>query len=820
MTTAKSKELLMTDPSLVPELEAAIRRHITVTLGKHISDTSPADVFHAVSHTIKDLVVQQMIKTEEQFRAKDGKRVYYLSMEFLIGRTLKNNLINLGLLEQCREAVRNLQYDFDEVVEEEPDPALGNGGLGRLAACFLDSLATQGLPGIGYGINYQFGLFKQVIENGFQKEKPDRWLSDAIYWQIMRLEKAIQIPIYGRVIKEKDSNGHPKSKWVDTKFLMGVPHDMPIVSYGGKTVNFLRLYSARTSDDFQISIFNQGDYMMAVQDKILSETVSKVLYPSDSNDQGRELRLIQGYFFAACALKDIIRRYLYNHDNFILFPSKVAIQLNDTHPTIAIAELMRLFLDEHHMSWEQAWDITVKVFGFTNHTLLPEALEKWPIYLFEKVLPRHLEIIYDINDRFLKIIKKKWPGDEERLRRMSIFEEGFPKHVRMAHLAIVGSHSINGVAKLHSELVKTKLVPDFFELWPDRFNNKTNGVTPRRWIATANPALATLFDQYVGPEWITDLFKLKQLESYAEDEVFCANLSAVKKGNKERLAKFVEKNLHIPISIDTLFDSQAKRIHLYKRQLLNILKIIHLYLKLVDENIPPLHPLTFFFSGKAAPGYRAAKDVIKLIHNVGEVINQDSKAKEWLSVVFIPDYRVTIAELIVPATDLSEQISTAGMEASGTGNMKFAMNGALTIGTLDGANIEIKDSVGEENIFTFGLKADEVFKTKEQKTYHPGELYHQKPFIRRIIDALKQNRFSSNEPGLFDGLLHHLMDDNDPFVHLADLEDYIETHQKACQLYLDQKAWAKKVVYNIANMGPFSSDRAILEYARDIWHIL
>ncbi len=799
--------------------EDSIRYHVRFSLAKDWSDVSNDDLFHAVSLAVKELAIERMLQSERRYRDNDAKRVYYLSMEFLTGRTLENNLVNLGLLEQCRDAFKNLGRDLDEIFEQEADPGLGNGGLGRLAACFLDSLATLGLPGFGYGINYEFGLFKQGIENGNQTEEPDRWLSDSLYWQIPRPEKAPQVPIYGRIVDGHDVLGKYRPQWVDYKIIQGEPHDMPIVGYSGKTVNFLRLFSARTPEDFNISVFNQGGYLQAVENKMQSENVSKALYPTDASPEGKELRLVQEYFFTACALRDIIRRYLRYHDNFDAFPSKVAIHMNDTHPAIAVAELMHLLVDDYEISWDKAWEITSEVLAFTNHTLMPEALERWPMPIFEKVLPRHLQIIMYLNSLFLKDVEKKWPGDIDRMRRMSIIEEGWVKNIRMANLAIVGSRSVNGVAALHSELIKKNLVPDFFEMWPEKFRNITNGVTPRRWIAKANHGLANLLFKTIGGDWITNLNELKKLEPLANDNKFRGDFAAVKRANKDRLADFIKKNLDIAVNPDSLFDIQVKRIHLYKRQLLNVLHVIHNYVRLVDENHHPKVPRTFIFAGKAAPGYWMAKQVIKLIHNVADVINADRKCRDWLKVVFIPDYRVSMAEIIIPAADLSEQISTAGMEASGTSNMKFALNGALTIGTMDGANIEIRDHVGADNIFIFGLLAEDVEKLRRSGSYNPTGIVQAHPEIYKVVEALKENRFSKHEPGIFDPLVNLLMDPNDHFVHLADVESYINTHREAEKLYTTPDAWMAKAILNVARMGFFSSDRSIHQYAKEIWGV-
>ena len=803
----------------VQTIQEAIRLHAKYTLAKRWSDITRRDVFQATSMAVRDCLIDGMLETEERYQQADAKSLYYLSMEFLVGRLLGNNLINLGLLEVCREALTHLGVDLEEVRAMEPDAALGNGGLGRLAACFLDSLATLGMPGFGYGINYEYGLFKQVIENGYQKEQPDHWRAHGSPWLIERPDHACIIPVYGRiehVPNGDDDKYHPA--WVDWKVMIGVPADMPIVGYNGRTINYLRLYSAISNEEFDMQIFNKGDYIKAVESNIAAERVSKVLYPSDSVEAGRELRLMQEYFLVACAVHDIIRRYQTSHTSFEEFPEKVAIQMNDTHPALTVAELMRVLIDENELEWDQAWKITTAALGFTNHTLLPEALEKWSVSLMEHVLPRHLQIIFEINQRFSELVLTTWPGDWERLRRVSIIEEGERKQVRMGHLAIIGSHSVNGVAKLHSELVKTTLVPDFYQLWPERFNNKTNGVTQRRWLLKANPKLARLITDSIGDEWITDLNHLRSLATFADDAAFQEQFRRIKRSNKERLARVIRDTTEIEVDPASLFDVHVKRIHEYKRQLLNVLHIIDDYTSAIEDGKLPSVHRTYVFAGKAAPGYWAAKQIIKLINNVGRVINNDPRVSEQMRVVFIPDYRVSLAERIIPAADLSEQISTAGKEASGTGNMKFAMNGALTIGTLDGANIEIREEVGEENIFIFGLKAEEIQTVRETRSYNPREYYESNPAIRRILDALQSNLFCVDEPGLFTWIFDSLVG-QDEYFHLADLLPYIETHDRISREFLDPPLWSHKAILNVARIGKFSSDRTVFEYANEIWNI-
>ena len=807
-------EPLGNDPN---SLRESLLKHLRYSLGKEFDSKTIRDVYLALTLSLRDRLLEKLLETEARYQAADAKRLYYLSMEFLIGRSLGINLTNLDIFEACRTALMDMGIDLEDVREQETDAALGNGGLGRLAACFLDSLATLDYPGFGYGIHYEYGLFRQEIDNGYQKEKPDHWLSKAGPFQIERTDESCIIPLYGRIEHGLDLNGNYNPMWMDWRVILGVPHDIPIVGYGAKTVNYLRLYAAKPSSDFDIQIFNAGDYFRAVEQKIKSETVSKILYPSDTVNTGKELRLVQEYFLVACSLKDIIRRYLKTHQGFDGFPDKVNIQMNDTHPALAVAELMRILVDENAMEWEPAWNITQKTLAYTNHTLLSEALEKWPVGLLEHVLPRHLQIIYEINHRFLGEIAALWPGDTARLGRMSLIEEGAEKQVRMAHLAIIGSHSVNGVSALHTELIKTSLVPDFFARWPERFNNKTNGITQRRWLLKSNPLLADLLNETVGSEWITDLYRLRGLESFASDPAFQERFRKIKQANKEHLGKIIYQTTRLRINPDSLFDIHAKRIHEYKRQLLNVMHIIHEYFRIIEDGHEPAVPKTYIFAGKAAPGYWAAKQIIKLIHNVGDVIHKDKRVKDKLKVVFIPDYRVSLAEKIIPAAEVSEQISTAGTEASGTGNMKFALNGALTIGTLDGANVEMLEEVGEDNIYIFGLKTCEVQKMKMDGTYRPLDYYHEHDNIRRVMDAFWDNRFCLHEPGLFRWLYHHILEKGDYYFHLADFLSYSQMHETIYADYLQIPVWNRKSILNVARMGKFSSDRSITEYAREIW---
>ena len=808
-----------TSPAEVSGIVESLRRHATYSLGKAWGDLSPIDLFNAVALSVRDRLIETMLETEERYRREDPKRINYLSIEFLMGQSLGNHLLNLGIRESYAQALGRLGANLSVVEEGEQDAALGNGGLGRLAACFLDSLATLDMPACGYGINYEYGLFRQEIDNGYQREKPDNWLTQSSPWEVARPDDACYVPVYGRIEHATDRKGAYNPMWMDWKVIVGIPYDMLISGYGGRTVNLLRLYSARSSHDFDMQIFNGGDYFKAVEQKIASETISKVLYPSDSMVEGRELRLIQEYFLVACAVRDIVRKFERSHKTFSRFASRVAIQLNDTHPALTVAELMRVLVDEKDLEWEEAWNITRATLGYTNHTLAPEALEKWPVPLLEKVLPRHLQIILELNKCFLNQVGGTQEGSVERIRRLSLIEESTPQQVRMANLAMLGSHSINGVSAIHSELVKTSLAPDFFALFPERFNNKTNGITPRRWLLQSNPGLASLIATAVGETWITDLYRLRLLESHAEDAGFRADFGKVKRANKVRLAGIIKDLLRLNVDPDSLFDVQVKRIHAYKRQLLNVMQIIDEYLLLVDDGRQPAAPRTYIFSGKAAPGYWFAKQIIKLIHNVGRVINNDARAREWIKIAFIPDYRVSLAEKIIPAADLSEQISTAGTEASGTGNMKLALNGAVTMGTLDGANIEIREEIGEDNMFIFGLNAAEVQTMREEKSYRPWDYYARDPRVKRVADTFSSNLFCPNEPDLFTWIFANILDANDEHLHLADFTSYSEAHQRAGDAYCDRGRWTRMAILNVARSGKFSSDRTISEYAKEIWDV-
>ncbi|MGB9119741.1 MAG: glycogen/starch/alpha-glucan phosphorylase [Candidatus Angelobacter sp.] len=800
-------------------LRESILRHIHYALARPGGSLVPRELFKPLSLTIRDHLIDGLLKTERRYRESKVKRLGYLSMEFLMGRWLSDNLCNLGLGDQCRAVLTEFGVRLEDVLEVEPDAGLGNGGLGRLAACFLESLATMGMPGFGYGIDYEYGMFKQEIVGGFQREKPDQWKSEGTPFYIERPQDFCTVPMYGRLQSSRDSHGNRRQSWVDSRIVVGVPNDLPVAGYGGDTVNFLRLFTARASEDFDIEIFNRGDYIRAVEQKIASENISRVLYPSDSVLSGKELRLNQEYFLVACALRDILRNYMSTHAGFDDLPSKVAIQMNDTHPSLCVAELMRFLVDENLLDWDHAWELTVATLGYTNHTLLPEALEKWPVSLIERVLPRHTEIIFGINHQFLRTVARSWPGDIDRQRRMSIIEEGPEKQVRMANLAIVGSHAINGVSQLHSDLIKSALVPDFAQLWPERFSNKTNGVAPRRWILKANPGLSALLTRTVGEEWITDLERVRAIEKGAGDPAFREEFRAIKRRNKDKLAREVFNTTAVAIDPQSMFDVHVKRIHEYKRQLLNVMRVIHEYLTVVEDGAEPQVMRSYIFAGKAAPGYWAAKQIIKLINNVAQVVNSDPRVKDRIKIVFVPDYRVSLAEIIMPAADLSQQISTAGMEASGTGNMKLAMNGALTLGTLDGANIEIMQAVGEANIYTFGLTREDVSWYQESRSYNPREIYTKDATVRRVVDCLASNLLCPDEPGLFRWIVDELLDRGDRYFHLADLPSYIEASHRAEKDYREPDVWTAKSILNVARTGFFSSDRTIAEYARDIWNI-
>ncbi len=799
-------------------LRRAFADHLQFTQGKDEHSATVHDRYQAVANSVRDRVMRRWIQTQQAYYRSDAKRVYYLSLEFLMGKALESNLINLGLIDNMKGALASLGLELSDLLGQEPDAGLGNGGLGRLAACFLDSMATLSLPAYGYGIRYEFGIFDQEIRDGWQVERPEEWLRFGNAWEVPRPEYQVPVRFYGRTEKAPDGRGAVKVRWVDTRHVLGMPYDTPIAGYGTHTVNTLRLWRAKASEEFDLADFNAGDYLSAVEDKNVSENISKVLYPNDLTVMGKELRLQQQYFFVACSLHDIVTRHLKTHDGFDSFPDKVAIQLNDTHPAIAVAELLRILVDDQGLEWARAWEIGRAVFGYTNHTLMPEALEKWPVELIGRVLPRHLEIIYEVNRRFLDEIRLDKRFDEAAVERMSLIEEGTPKMVRMANLAVVGSRSVNGVAALHTELLKTELFRDFNLLWPARFNNKTNGVTPRRWMLQANPDLASVLNEVLGPSWVVDTSELERLELVADDEAFRQRFREVKAANKERLAAIVERENGLELDTTSIFDVQVKRIHEYKRQLLNVLHIVHQYLRMkADPGYAPV-ARTYFFGGKAPPGYAMAKWIIKLVNSVGDVVNHDPDVRNRIKVVFLKNYRVSLAERIIPAADVSEQISTAGKEASGTGNMKFAMNGALTVGTLDGANVEIREAVGADNFFLFGLTVPEVQELK-RKGYNPWDFYRGNPALRAVIDAIASGAFSPGEPGLFQPVVNSLLNGGDPYLVLADFAAYVEAQENVAQAYLDFGRWTRMAILNVARTGRFSSDRTIRQYAEEIWQV-
>jgi len=799
-------------------IKFSFANHLKYSLAKDHYSSTVMDNYYSLALTVRDRLIERWIKTQQTYHNQDVKRVYYLSLEFLMGRSLGNNLINLGFYDECYEAMHDLGYDLEDIREIEEDAGLGNGGLGRLAACYLDSMATLQLPGYGYGIRYEFGIFNQKINNGFQVELPDEWLRYGNPWEIERPEYTFEVKYYGNVEMRQDKDKQTNPAWVNYQTVLGVPYDYPIVGYKNSTVNNLRLWSAKASSEFDLSIFNEGDYVKAVESKNLSENISRVLYPNDNIIKGKELRLKQQYFFVSCSLQDIIRRFKKGHEDFTLLPEKVAIQLNDTHPSLGVAELMRILMDEEGLPWSAAWDITERTFAYTNHTLMAEALEKWPVSLFSYLLPRHLQIIYEINRRFLKQVSIQYPNNKYKLKELSIIEESNEKMVRMANLSIVGSHSVNGVAELHTDLLKKEIAKNFYEMYPHKFNNKTNGITPRRWLLKANRELSDLISEKIGEKWITKLDELKKIEEYAENEEFQKQFFEIKRNNKVKLSEIIKKECDITVNPDSIFDVQVKRIHEYKRQHLNALHIIMLYNKLKQNPDLDIYPQTFIIGGKAAPGYRMAKLIIKFINNIADVVNNDPTIKDKLKVVFLPNYRVSLAEKIIPATDISEQISTAGKEASGTGNMKFALNGALTVGTLDGANIEIREEVGEENIFIFGNTEQEISELRQSGDHDPWYYYNNNSEIKDAIDLIKNDFFSIDEPGIFQPIYENLMY-SDPFFIFADLESYADTHMKANEEYKDRTIWGRKAIINVANMGKFSSDRSIHQYAKEIWNV-
>ena len=798
-------------------LKLSIEHYIKYFIGKRTCEINKDEALEAIALAVREFAMDKMYDTIARYNQENAKRVYYLSIEYLIGRSLENNLHNLGLFDILKDIKIEGFPDISlqEIFDAEYDPALGNGGLGRLAACYLDSMASLGIPGFGYGINYQFGLFKQKFENGYQIEQADSWQGEDSPWQFARNDRKVTIPINGNVEVIKNANGQDTFIWMNTQHVYGIPYDFPIVGYKGKAVNYLRLFSAKTDDELDINIFNEGGYMEAVKDKISTETISRVLYPSDAVESGKALRLVQQYFFVSCAVQDIIRRFLEKSNDFHKLPDYVCIQLNDTHPALAIVEMMRLLMDVYGQEWDTAWEIVTKVFAYTNHTLLPEALETWPTRILGKILPRHLQIIYEINRRFMDFARSKFGEDNAKLGRLSIVVgDGDSQIIRMANLSIVGSFSVNGVARLHSELIKTNLVPDFYELWPEKFINITNGITPRRWLLHANTALSDLISDKIGEGWIIDLDELEKLNKFINDKEFVDDFSRVKRENKKRLIKVISKTSGILIDPDSMFIVHAKRIHEYKRQLMTILQVIGDYLAIIKDNKKFATSKTYIFAGKAAPSYNFAKLIIKLINNVADVVNNDPRVNDMLKVVFVPDYKVSLAEVIIPAADVSLQTSTAGFEASGTGNMKFALNGALTVGTLDGANIEIREEVGDENFYLFGLTAEEI--QERRSSYNPREIYENSDYIKRILNSLNSNMFCEKDYVLlFKPIFEELLN-RDYFFVLADLEAFDKTIKQAADDFQDKEKWAKKAIANVANIGKFSSDRAVLEYDKYI----
>lgn len=809
------------DVKNVELLKDSFARRLEYSLAKDKYSATKLDYYKSLAYTVRDQMVKKWLNSQRTYYDRKAKRIYYLSLEFLIGRSMGNAILNLGLSEDISQALYELGHDLEELQELEWDAGLGNGGLGRLASCFMDSMATMGLPAYGYGIRYEYGIFSQKIKDGSQVETPDNWLRYGNPWEIEMPEHLYTVKFYGRVRQYYDEKGVAKNEWVDTQDVMAVAYDTPIPGYRNNIVNNMRLWAAKSTREFDLNYFLYGDYEKAVSDKAQSETISKILYPSDSTMAGKELRLKQEYFFVCATLQDIIRRYKKSNPDrpdFEDLPDKVAIQLNDTHPAIGIAELMRLLIDIEGISWDKAWKVTVNTFGYTNHTILPEALEKWHVNLIGHVLPRHLQIIYEINHYFLESVKKIYPLDLDRLRRMSIIEEDGGKWVRMAHLAIVGSHAINGVSRLHTKILKNEVFKDFYDIWPERFHNKTNGITQRRWLKLCNPELSQFISENIGEGWITNLFELKNLIPFAKDRVFQERWDAIKLNNKKHLAAYVKRYNQIELDIDSMFDCQIKRIHEYKRQLLNLLHVISLYNRIKADPKGDIVPRSIIFAGKAAPGYYMAKLIIKLINSVADVVNNDNEVNEKLKVVFIADYSVTLAEMIIPAIELSEQISTAGTEASGTGNMKAGLNGALTIGTLDGANIEIKDEVGEENIFIFGLKAEDVANLR-RSGYNPWDYYHNNPELRRIIDMIANGYFSTSQPDLFKPIVNSLLDQGDRYMALADFESYVKCQQRVSETYKRRYKWINMSILNTANMGRFSSDNTVKMYADEIWNV-
>ncbi len=793
-----------------------LTRHYTVTLGRFYDEVIDSYLLRALSLTVRDRLMDHWRKTREHERASHPKRVFYLSLEFLLGRTLSNAMLNLDIENSVKTALLNYGVELEQLKQNELDAGLGNGGLGRLAACFLDSCATLNLPVTGYGIRYEYGMFHQRIEQGHQVEYPDHWLREGTPWEQERIERTRRVKFYGYTDFYDSAAGRKCARWAGAVDVLAVPYDVPIPGFRNDVVNTLRLWKSEATDEFDLSEFNAGDYTEAVASKNLAEQITMVLYPNDASENGKELRLRQQYFLASASLQDVLCDWVKLHgDQFEEFAEKHCFQLNDTHPTLAVAELMRLLMDDYGLEWRNAWAITSTTMAYTNHTLLPEALEKWPVRLFKELLPRLLDIIYEINARFLAEVADRWPGDTQRQQRMSIIEEGGDPHVRMAFLAIAGSFSVNGVAALHSNLLQSELFRDFYELWPQKFNNKTNGVTPRRWLNHCNPKLSQLITEAIGDSWVTQLEDIEKLKPLADDSVFSEKWYQIKQANKARLAEMVQSQCGVQFDTQNLFDVQVKRIHEYKRQLLNALHVIHLYDRIKRGDIANIKPRCVLIGGKAAPGYALAKLIIKLINNIAQVVNSDPTVRPYLQVVFIPNYRVSSMEVICPATDLSEQISTAGKEASGTGNMKFMMNGAITIGTYDGANIEILEAVGIENFFLFGLRVEDIPKARD--TMRPDDIIQGDEDLRRVMQLLECGHFNLFEPGLFDPVSQTIRNPYDPWMVAADFRAYVDAQKKAVEVYQDRSVWTRMSILNSASSGVFSSDRTIKQYAKDIW---
>ncbi|MBW6513488.1 MAG: glycogen/starch/alpha-glucan phosphorylase [Candidatus Syntrophosphaera sp.] len=800
------------------DLRSLFLRHLEYSLVKDTTNVQPWDVYYALSLSLRDRLIQRWLRTQYEYRKQDVKKVFYLSMEFLIGRLLGNTLINLGEYDNSFDLLKELGYSLEDIAELEPDMGLGNGGLGRLAACFLDSLATQAYPAYGYGIRYEFGIFKQGIVQGYQVEEPDHWLKKGCPWEIQRPEISYRVRFGGKVISEELPDGRTLHRWVDTTDVNAVAWDIPIPGYKVDNVNNLRLWQATATDEFDFDYFNSGDYVRAVEKKNISENISKVLYPNDNMHLGKMLRLRQEYFFVSATLQDIFRAWKQDHDSFSELPAKIAIQLNDTHPALAIPEMLRILIDEENLSFDEAWDITKHCFSYTNHTILPEALEKWSVKLFEELLPRHLMLIYQINNHVLAEVNRLYPSNIVKLSNLSVIEEGPEKKLRMAQLCLHGSHAVNGVAELHTQIIKERIFPDFAQMYPDHFQNKTNGITPRLWLRACNPQLASLITEHIGESWVANLEYISGIENYCDDPEFLETFLEIKQINKRALSKHIFRETGIRTKADSIFDVQIKRLHEYKRQLLNVLATIARYQSIKADPSADHVPRTVIFAGKAAPGYFLAKRLIKLINNLGVVVNRDPAVADRLKVVFLPNYSVSLATKIIPAADLSQQISTAGFEASGTGNMKLALNGALTLGTMDGANVEMAEEIGAENMFIFGLDATQVSALK-QEGYNPREFYNSDPELRAAIDAISSNLFSPRELDIFAPIVRSLLDDGDPYCILADFRSYVDASRQVDELYRDPQAWARKAVINIARMGKFSADRAIREYAADIWNI-